>query len=402
MKFFWQFRSSTLPSFLTIIAIALGVAVVTAVAAFLDISRQTQTEFINSLEARTITLQISEDDYNAFSGDDTLVREVGLMDDVSMTLTEEDMMQAKAATPSVDYAYVSTGTCIYSDSFNFSSERIAVSKDYFDAHNISFSRGSGFATSDFEQRRRVAVVSSRFVNLFGLQGDPIGQVINALDCDSYFDFEIVGVMSDETAGNFSGERFPDLIVPFRPDEYNAMNPLSFVVKDIKDLNEARAELETFASKTWNGRVTVHSQNLEVYRSQQRSSGLLIAALASVGLVSAALNIMNLLLARVFKRRRETGILRSLGATRTAIRNQYLSDALILGSVGGLAGVILGYALVFVFNSYVSAATSTFSPSPSLLALAIGFVSALGMSAAFALYPAFLAARLNIVEALREL
>ena len=154
-----QFRSSTLPSFLTVLAIALGVAVVTAVAAFLDISRQTQTEFINSLEARTLTLQTLEDDYNAFAGDDALVREVGLMDDGSVTLTEEDMEQAKAAAPSVAYAYVSTGTCIYSDSFTFSSERIAVSKDYFDAHDISFSKGSGFATSDFARRRRVAVVS---------------------------------------------------------------------------------------------------------------------------------------------------------------------------------------------------------------------------------------------------
>lgn len=398
MQIFRQFRSRPLQSILTIIAVALGVAVVTAVAAFLDISYQTQTAFTQSLKARTLTLQTTEDDYSAFAGDDALIREVGLLADKAVTLTEEDMNQAKAAAPSVDFAYVTTPTCMVIKGADSATDRIAVSADYLAANAMTLSSGPGFTSSDFSKRRRVAVVSSRLVNLLGLQGDPIGQSVSALDCETYQDFEIVGVLKGQ-----DGFKLPDFIVTFRPDDYNAMDAPKFVVQDVNKVAEARAELESFASKTWGGRVSVHSENLESYRAQQRSSSLLIAILASVGLISAALNIMNLLLARVLKGRRETSILRSLGATRTTIRNRYLSDALLLGSLGGLLGVVLGYGLLFVFNRYVAAASTTqITTSPSLLALLIGLLSAVGISAVFALYPALLASRLNVVDALKEL
>ena len=122
-------------------------------------------------------------------------------------------------------------------------------------------------------------------------------------------------------------------------------------------NEARAELASFAAKEWGGRVTVHSNNVEGYPAQQRTTRLLVAVLASIGLTSAALNLMNLTLARVLTGRREVGILRSLGATRANIRGQYFTNALIMGVVGGSAGVVLGYGFLAVFNLYVATASS---------------------------------------------
>lgn len=391
---FRQFRSGFLPSLLTVIAIALGVTVVTTVAAFLDINYQTQTTFINSLKARTLTLQPTEEDYTAFTEDDVLIREVGLEADQPITLTQEDMQAAKAAAPSVDYAYVSSVVGVA-----MKGNIISASKDFVEAHEITLSQGSLFTESDYEEQRNVAIISSRAIDLHDLPENPIGQRIK--DDDGQLSLEIIGVMADDAAQDAYGQSV-DILIPFRVDEYNPMFAPSFVVEDVDNLTMARAELEAFATKTWGGRVTVRSQNLEGYRAQQRSSGLLIAALAAIGLVSAALNIMNLLLARVFKRRRETGILRSLGATRKIIRSHYLSEALVLGCIGGVVGVVLGYTLALVFNAYTSAATSQLMPSPSLLALIIGFVSALGMSAVFSLYPALLASRLNITEALREL
>jgi putative ABC transport system permease protein len=122
------------------------------------------------------------------------------------------------------------------------------------------------------------------------------------------------------------------------------------------------------------------------------------------LVAAALNIMNLMLARVLKRSHDIGIQRSLGATANAIVWRFLSEALVLGVLGGLLGIAAGYGLYRIYNNYQQTyygeafgfVPTTFSP----LAALIGFVVALVVSLIFGLYPAIRASKLRIIEALR--
>jgi ABC-type antimicrobial peptide transport system permease subunit len=308
---FRQFRSRPLQAMLTILAVALGVAVVTAVAAFLDINRQSQKAFINSLKTRSISLQTREDDSaNSSDWNSSLVTEVGLVDDQPITLTKEDLEQARAAAPSVAYAFITSPVGLDTSGIAESGiDMLAVSKEYVAANDITLIEGSSFSESDYAEQRNVVLASRRLLELTGKVANPIGQTVTAWDQGSVT-FEIIGVMEDTP-----NTELPDLLIPFRLDPYNPMIPPTFVVKDIADLNQARAELETFATKTWGGRVTVHSSDLETYTAQQRTTRFLIATLASVSLVSAALNIMNLMLAQVFKNRRETGILRSLETPR---------------------------------------------------------------------------------------
>ena len=394
-----RFRSRPLQSLLTVLALTLGVAVVTAVAAFLEIGRQTERAFAASLWARELTLQTREEDYNAFSERDAgLVREVGLPDDAPVTLSAADMERARDAAPSVDYAYVTTGTCTDMPNSDIPFDRIAASRDYFPATGVTFTQGAGFSESDFAEQRRVVVLSERLVRLLELGDDPVGQTVQARDCDSLADFTVVGVMA-----NRPNSELPDFIIPFRPDPYNAMSPPNFVVADVSLRDEARAELTAFAQAEWGGRVTVRANDLSGYLAEARTTRLLTAVLASLGLASAALNIMNLALARVLAGRREVGVLRSLGATRADIRGRYFADALAVGVVGGLLGTALGYGFLVVFNAYVAAS----SPSPvppvalSWLSLGVGFAAAVGSSLLFTLYPAGLAAGANIAEAVKE-
>ena len=384
---------------LTVLALMLGVAVVTAVSAFLDVSRQTQAAFAKSLWARELTLQTLEDEYLAYPDSGTgLVRAVGLTDDKPVTLTQADMEKARAAAPSVSYAFVTTPTCTDMPDSGIRFKRLAVSRDYFPANDVTFAQGAGFSESDFVKQRRVVVISERMVGLLRLGDNAVGQTVQARDCDALADFIIVGVMTSRP----DAEQ-PDFIIPFRPDLYNEMDAPHFVVEDASARNEARAELASFAAKEWGGRVTVRSNNVEGYLAQERTTRLLTAVLASIGLTSAALNLMNLTLARVLTGRRRVGILRSLGATRANIRGQYFTTALITGVVGGLAGIALGYGFLAVFNLYVAAASPTQIEAvrPSLLSLGTGLASAVGLSLLFTIYPAQLAARASIVAAVKE-
>ena len=197
-----------------------------------------------------------------------------------------------------------------------------------------------------------------------------------------------------------------MLLPFPISPFNPIDALTFVVKDASKLEEARGQLEVYAKSTWGEGVTIRAPNDASYSSQARAALFIVAVLASVGLVIAGLNIMNLMTARVLEQGKTIGVLRSVGASRGDIRNRYLLDSFTLGVLGGLVGVAFGWLLIFVFNRYLQTASPELAEglqvqlSPQ--ALVIGFVMACLLSILFALYPAILASRTNIITSLKEL
>ena len=149
-------------------------------------------------------------------------------------------------------------------------------------------------------------------------------------------------------------------------------------------------------------VTVPLDRLEeAERAQDRFTSLLVL-IASISLVVGGIGIMNIMLATVTERTREIGIRRALGAKRRDIITQFLVEAVVQTTVGGLAGVAFGLAMVFgapplvklVSGNVVPALVSWWS-----IALSVGVSILVGVL--FGLYPAWRAARLDPIEALRH-
>lgn len=396
-----QFRSYPLQSALLVAAVALGVAVVTAVAAFLDLNRQAERRLTGSVWARQIELEPKENNWGGFyiDGEPTPVRELGRVGDAPVTLELEDLERVREAMPSSAYVYTEVAhfVSVGADTNLAFLPAYGVTDEYLAANDVRVTAGSLFSERDFTENRLVALVMPSLLEQAGVTGDPVGKRLHG--------YEIIGVLEEQT--DRSGlVHYPEMLIPFPVNPWNLLERLSVVVDDVAKVGQARAELAAFAMDTWGESVNVSSNDVSSYRAEQRTTALVIAGLASVGLVVASLNIMNLMLARVLKGSRDIGVLRSLGATRAAIVRRYLADALMLGALGGALGVGLGFVLIGVFNAYIRAAdpqgAQVYTVGFSLPAVFVGLLLSLAVTLLFALYPALVAARTNVVTALKGL
>lgn len=403
LRSFRQFRTRRLESILICIAVALGVAVVTSVAAILALAQQAQADFEDELIAREVLLQPVEDDLDAFTtgGTDRLdVRVVGSIYSPSVELGFQDLEAARAAAPAVDYGYVRGFKTFSSDALgNDVLIASAVTPEYLPAARLEVMAGSLPSMSDFAEGRPVILLTPRFATLLGLEGNPVGQQVRFTGEDA--PYTVVGLLPDI----HEQLNVREAIVPYDPASGGRFRELRFAVDDAATLDEAVAQLQAFAQERWEGQVSVSSRRAASLRflEQQQVRSLVIAVFACIAITVAALNIMGLMLARVLRRQRDIGINRSIGASRARVRNEVLAESLALGVSGGLLGLVGGYVLLRAYNAFLQTRVESFGVhvSYSLTAALIGLALALVLSLLFGLYPAVVASRVRIVDALRS-
>ena len=112
--------------------------------------------------------------------------------------------------------------------------------------------------------------------------------------------------------------------------------------------------------------------------------------------------MNIMLATVTERTREIGIRRALGAKRADITLQFLIEAIVQTTVGGILGALLGISVALVAPLVYAAATGKHLPAQlNLMPIVLAMSVAIAVGVAFGLYPAYRASRLDPIEALRH-
>ncbi|MGH9831343.1 MAG: ABC transporter permease, partial [Blastocatellia bacterium] len=280
----------------------------------------------------------------------------------SLGLSLRDVKAISAVTPDID-AYSARKRIKTYQIFSFQgksddSNVVGVTPSYFRLARYDLSEGSFFAESDNRDYEQYCVVGERArQKLFGYRS-PLGQQIRVDDLW----FTVIGVLEDRslTKDEFEGVKLQDysndIYIPLetalKKFELKKFEPeLDEIVIQMKNTEALRASAVLISQILVNAHghendfsMIVPSELLDQNERTQRIFDVVMSCIAGISLLVGGIGIMNIMLANILERTREIGVRRAVGARRRDIRKQFLTEALAISLLGGLTGILFGFAV----------------------------------------------------------
>jgi ABC-type antimicrobial peptide transport system permease subunit len=288
--------------------------------------------------------------------------------------------------------------------------RLAVSPDSdVRFNNAPLAQGAAFTTQDIVSKAMVCVLSDKaYKKLFPQGGSALGTSVYSGDNR----FVVVGVLAPPPTGllniNFGG----DVSIPYTTyiAKYihgTTVYAAHFVVSGDADLALTEAAVIKRLRTLHQGDRNAEYQTFDKASFESGINGIFgamtffVTLIGAVSLLVAGIGIMNIMLVSVTERTREIGVRKAIGATRTQILAQFFIEALALSMVGCLIGLVLGLTIGWAVNTFaIVALTGHTSSIPWVQATLLAVIFASVVTLAFGTYPAYRAARLDPIEALR--
>ncbi|HQY77949.1 MAG TPA: ABC transporter permease [Rhodoferax sp.] len=221
--------------------------------------------------------------------------------------------------------------------------------------------------------------------------------------------EIVGVLASKGQGSFGNDQDDVVLVPLKTLQRRItgntrVNTLLVSMADGSDATRLKASLTQLlrerrklaAGEEDNFNVLDTKQLAEALSGTTKVMTMLLGAVAAVSLLVGGIGIMNIMLVSVTERTREIGLRLAIGALEREVLLQFLIEAVVLSSLGGLIGIVLATG-ASIGLAAVMEVPYLFNPGVNLLS----FVFSAGIGVLFGYFPARRAARLDPIEALRH-
>ena len=414
-------RSNKMRALLTMLGIIIGIGSVIAIVTVGESLTGSITDSMSGLGANNLTVALTQKSTDSgFDQGSVAVRMFGPSAPAAEDLITNEMIEEYRDTFGDQVAAVeltqsmSTGT-VTSGSDSATLNLLGVNGEYFTAENVDVQYGR--APQDSDGERQVALVSDRFLkDAFGGSISPfnaIGQKFQLKANGSLYDFYIIGVYhyDEEEDGSISltgssDEVTTTLYMPLQTAKKLAKadagyQSLTVVGAGDVDQDQFMADTKSFFASfyTRNQSYTVDVSSLasllETMTSMLGTVQTAISAIAAISLLVGGIGVMNIMLVSITERTQEIGIRKALGAPASAIRSQFIVEAIIICLIGGLLGVALGVGLGALGAHLMGYSARA---SVSAIVLAVGFSMAIGLF--FGYYPANKAAKMNPIDALR--
>ncbi len=370
-------------SFLTMLGIMIGVMAVITLVSVMDGVTGQVTDIFENLGTNTITVSITGRGGN---------RSVDPED--FYALAKENPELISMISPSVQV--LGTVRARYSSDTLSSSVR-GVSEDYQEIGKIETQNGRFLRYVDIAARNKTCVVGS-YLNSEIFNNNAVGQTIKI----NNEIFEIVGVLK-EASDSSEGSSDDVIYIPYTSAlKLNSSSSVtSYSISALNDevVEEAVEAIENLLLDKFEDEdfytVTSMKELLSQFNSIIDTMKTALVCIAGISLLVGGVGIMNIMLVSVTERTREIGIRKSLGAKRRNIQTQFVIEAGVISSLGGIIGIILGALLSSVTGNALGI---TIVPAASAILLAFSVSVAIGVI--FGFLPAKKAAKLNPIDALR--
>lgn len=282
----------------------------------------------------------------------------------------------------------------------------ASTNDYMTSQNMVISLGQAFSDAELRSGEAVCILGATVrEKLFGAQ-DPVGSKIRLTNKS----FKVVGVLEARGAVFFGSEDTDNFImIPLRAfqQRISGNNNVQYIMlsaqkgvstsdvkEEIKLLMRERRGIQEGKADDFN--VTDMKEMVAQLNTITAILTGVLSAIAAISLLVGGIGIMNIMLVSVTERTREIGIRLAIGALEKDVLKQFLIEAMVLTSLGGLIGITLGVSAAAIIAHFLKFST-VFSPGIIILA----FLFSAGVGVVFGYFPARKAAMLDPIEALRH-
>ena len=317
-----------------------------------------------------------------------------------LTLTEADIIKKLPNIKAVSPEYSARRQVVYKDS-NMQASIYWVTPDYLTVRNSTVQYWAFITQANIDNIDKVAVLgSTTATTLFGTE-DPIGKDINVWNNI----LTVIGVMAPKGQW-FWGNADSTVFVPISSAQERLfgtkyLGSIAMSVTSTDLIDTAKADVEQALMKDFNitdpanENFTISSLADAISTISQitNTMKLFISAIAVISLIVGGIGVMNIMLVSVTERTREIGIRKAIWAQNRDIILQFLGESVALCLLWGVIGISFSYLIIFAIQSIIQWVITLQS-----IALAFGFATLIGIG--FGIYPAYQAARLKPIDALR--
>ncbi|MBR0840359.1 MacB family efflux pump subunit [Bradyrhizobium liaoningense] len=377
-----------LRAFLTMLGIIIGIAAVSSVVALGNASQRKVLSDISNLGTNTIEVFPGKDFGDARAGK---IKTLVLGD--ARALERQGFISGVTPT-------VSTSTTVRYRGGESNVLVNGVGESYFQVKGAKLAKGRLFDSDAVRNIERQAVIDDNTRKAFFAndQTSGIGRVIwlGKVPC------RIVGVIAQQQGG-FGSNQNLSVYLPYTTVQAqftgdHSLRSILLRISDEVSTTLAEDAVTTLLTQRHNVKDFVILNTDDIRRtitSTTQTLAFLVAAIAVISLVVGGIGVMNIMLVSVSERISEIGVRMAVGARRSDILQQFLVEATLISSIGGIAGILVAILL----GTVVNIAMPGFQVSYSLFSIAAAFLTSTGVGVAFGFFPARRAAFLDPVVAL---
>ena len=378
--------SNKMRSFLTMLGIIIGVASVIILVSIVNGYMSSVVESFSSMGVNRISARLT----NLSS------RSVDVDEMYSFYDEHKDLFAQMSPSVSVS-AVVKKGE----DSLDYTSVG-GYSEEYLDIMGYELESGRNISYADIAARNKVCVVGYYVASeLFGGPQEALNQTVKV----NGYAFTIVGVAERQDEDELEEGGTDDFLwMPYsiatKLSRSADITSYTFATIITDNTDTCKTEIENYLYEVYKDEdlydVTANSELLDSLNEQIAMMSGMLGGIAGISLLVAGVGVMNIMLVSVTERTREIGIRKSLGAKRGTIMQQFVIEAAVTSSIGGIIGIILGAIVTQVAGNLIGI---TATPTP--VAVIISFSVSVGIGLIFGYMPANRAAKLNPIDALRS-